>query len=195
MCYVNLNAFYKHTPEVKSNICTTILIIAGLPQAPCVIFSSLRTVDLPVDVWWGGMNQTHRKLSHDETGWSSWSCPMSSRSLRGRFVQLQTTPGERMKVLMRTQKQSRKRTDIFVVRTNTIMNHTVTVYGEGWRLRVRIMYVWFLPLSVSSPQAALCWGQSWPPACCSIASTSTRLLHPSSAQGASCYNKIMISFI
>lgn len=42
-----------------------------------------------------------------------------------------------------------------------------------------------LPLSVSIPQAELCLGQSWPPACCSTASTSTPLLHPSVAQGAS----------
>lgn len=135
----------------------------------------IRTVDPPVDVWWGGMNLTHRTLSHNETGWSSWSCPVSNQSLRGRPAQLQTTPGGRKKWTS---------TFIFVLCTGRIIPPVLMVqlvydYADsvgGKRL---------LPLSVSIPQAELCLGQSWPPACCSTASTSTPLLHPSVAQGAS----------
>lgn len=50
-------------------------------------------VDLPVDEWWGEKNLTRKKLSHDETGWSSLSFPVSNQSSAGRPAQLQTTPG------------------------------------------------------------------------------------------------------
>lgn len=142
MCFMMMyDRFYHNLEQLELFfffLSTKWMFLSRFPHWPKHFFLRLwvERRDLPADVWWGGKNPTRRTPSRDATGWSSWSCPASSRSSRGRPARLQTTPGQRSQG--QDSKQIREKQQLWP--GNTVLKHLATERRFKWTEMFRFIY-------------------------------------------------------